>query len=146
MSHECGLNNDPHLGLFTGDVTLFGHKDTCFSCDILPRALDIASLPQYYKPYLMEPTQIAMIVALIISVIIHEMAHGYAANWLGDPTARLAGRLSPNPLVHLDPMMSVILPGLLLFQAHPFFSARPNPCRTTHTISQTKDGGKRLWL
>lgn len=77
----------------------------------------------------MEPTQIAMIVILIISVIIHEMAHGYAANWLGDPTARLAGRLSPNPLVHLDPMMSVILPGLLLVTGSPilFGAAKPVP-------------------
>jgi Zn-dependent protease len=77
----------------------------------------------------MEPTQIAMIVILIISVIIHEMAHGYAANWLGDPTARLQGRLSPNPLVHLDPMMSVILPGLLLATGSPilFGAAKPVP-------------------
>ncbi|MEK7639265.1 MAG: site-2 protease family protein [Patescibacteria group bacterium] len=77
----------------------------------------------------MEPTQIAMIVALIISVIIHEMAHGYAANWLGDPTARLAGRLSANPLVHIDPMMSVILPGLLLLSGSPilFGAAKPVP-------------------
>lgn len=77
----------------------------------------------------MEPTQIAMIVALIISVIIHEMAHGYAANWLGDPTARLAGRLSANPLVHLDPMMSVILPGLLVLSGSPilFGAAKPVP-------------------
>jgi Zn-dependent protease len=77
----------------------------------------------------MEPTQIAMIVALILSVVIHEMAHGYAANWLGDPTARLAGRLSPNPLVHLDPMMSVILPGLLIVTGSPilFGAAKPVP-------------------
>ena len=63
----------------------------------------------------MEPTTLALIVALIFSVVIHEMAHGYAANYLGDPTARLAGRLTGNPLVHLDPMMSVIVPGLLVF-------------------------------
>lgn len=77
----------------------------------------------------MEPTQIAMIVALILSVVIHEMAHGFAANWLGDPTARLAGRLSPNPLVHLDPMMSVILPGLLIVTGSPilFGAAKPVP-------------------
>ncbi len=77
----------------------------------------------------MEPTQIAMIVILIMSVIIHEMAHGYAANWLGDPTARLQGRLSPNPLVHLDPMMSVILPGILLVTGSPilFGAAKPVP-------------------
>lgn len=56
-----------------------------------------------------------MIIALIISIVLHEMAHGYAANWLGDPTARLQGRLSANPLVHIDPLGSIIIPGLLLF-------------------------------
>ena len=77
----------------------------------------------------MEPTQVAMIFILIISVIIHEMAHGYAANCLGDPTARLQGRLSANPLVHLDPMMSVILPGILLVIGSPilFGAAKPVP-------------------
>lgn len=58
---------------------------------------------------------IIIIVALIVSIILHEMAHGYAANALGDPTARLAGRLSPNPLVHIDPLGSVIIPALLFF-------------------------------
>jgi len=77
----------------------------------------------------MDPMQIAMIVTLIISVVIHEMAHGYAANALGDPTARLAGRLSPNPLVHLDPLMSVIVPGLLIMSGSPilFGAAKPVP-------------------
>lgn len=63
----------------------------------------------------MEILDIAIIVSLILSIIIHEMAHGYAANWLGDPTARLQGRLSPNPFVHIDPLGSVIIPGLLFF-------------------------------
>jgi Zn-dependent protease len=77
----------------------------------------------------MDPLQIAMIVALILSVIIHEMAHGYMADWLGDPTARLQGRLSANPLVHIDPMMSVILPGILLATGSPilFGAAKPVP-------------------
>ncbi len=77
----------------------------------------------------MDPMQIAMIIILILSVVIHEMAHGYMANWLGDPTARLQGRLSANPLVHLDPMMSVILPGLLLLTGSPilFGAAKPVP-------------------
>jgi Zn-dependent protease len=77
----------------------------------------------------MEPIQIAIIIALIISVIIHEMAHGYAANWLGDPTARLAGRLTANPLPHIDPLMSVILPGLLVVTGSPilFGAAKPVP-------------------
>jgi Zn-dependent protease len=77
----------------------------------------------------MEPQDIALIVALILSVVIHEMAHGHAANWLGDPTARLAGRLSPNPLVHLDPLMSVIIPGFLIISGSPilFGAAKPVP-------------------
>ena len=77
----------------------------------------------------MEPLQIAMILILIMSVVIHEMAHGFAADWLGDPTARLQGRLSPNPIVHLDPLMSVILPGLLVMSGSPilFGAAKPVP-------------------
>lgn len=77
----------------------------------------------------MESFQIASIIILIISVVIHEMAHAYAANALGDPTARLQGRLSPNPLVHLDPLMSVILPGLLVLSGSPilFGAAKPVP-------------------
>ena len=63
----------------------------------------------------MDITVIAIIVALIVSIILHEMAHGYMANWLGDPTARLQGRLSPNPMVHIDPLGSVIVPALLFF-------------------------------
>lgn len=59
--------------------------------------------------------QVITIVTLIISIILHEMAHAHAANALGDPTARLQGRLSPNPIVHMDPLGSVIIPGLLMF-------------------------------
>ena len=77
----------------------------------------------------MDPIAIAQIFILIFSVVLHEMAHGYAANWLGDPTARLAGRLTANPIPHLDPMMSVILPGLLLVTGSPilFGAAKPVP-------------------
>ncbi len=77
----------------------------------------------------MESFQIASIVILILSVVIHEMAHAYTANWLGDPTARLQGRLSANPLIHLDPLMSIILPGLLILSGSPilFGAAKPVP-------------------
>ncbi|MBI2582692.1 site-2 protease family protein [Candidatus Azambacteria bacterium] len=54
------------------------------------------------------------IIALIFSVVIHEVSHGAMANALGDPTARYAGRLTLNPLKHLDPFGSVILPLTLL--------------------------------
>ena len=54
------------------------------------------------------------ILVLIISVILHEIAHGYAANALGDPTAKLAGRLTINPLPHIDLFGSIIIPALLV--------------------------------
>jgi len=55
------------------------------------------------------------IAILIMSVVVHEVSHGFAANYLGDPTARLAGRLSLNPLPHIDPVGSVLVPLLLFF-------------------------------
>ncbi len=55
-----------------------------------------------------------LIIILIFSVIIHEIAHGAVANYLGDPTAKLAGRLTLNPIKHLDPMGSIILPLILI--------------------------------
>lgn len=60
-------------------------------------------------------TEIAIfaIAVLIFSVIIHEVAHGYMAGFLGDPTAKLAGRLTLNPIKHIDPLGSIILPALL---------------------------------
>lgn len=77
----------------------------------------------------MDITDIAVLVALIMSIVLHEMAHGYAANYLGDPTARLQGRLSPNPLVHIDPLGSVILPALLFLSNAGFLFgwAKPVP-------------------
>lgn len=53
------------------------------------------------------------IIILILSVVIHEVAHGYAALSQGDTTAKYAGRLTLNPIKHLDPFGSVIFPGLL---------------------------------
>ncbi len=58
---------------------------------------------------------IAIILILMFSVIIHETAHGWAAYSLGDPTAKLAGRLTLNPIAHLDPVGSIILPLFLVF-------------------------------
>src|SRR5260221_10394776 len=53
------------------------------------------------------------LVVLIFSVIIHEVSHGYVAETLGDSTARDAGRLTLNPIKHIDPFGSIILPALL---------------------------------
>jgi Zn-dependent protease len=69
------------------------------------------------------------IVVLIASVVIHEVAHGWAANKLGDPTAKLDGRLTLNPARHLDPIGSILIPGILLITNAPFLFgwARPVP-------------------
>ena len=53
-------------------------------------------------------------VALIPSVVLHEVAHGWVANAFGDPTARNAGRLTLNPIRHVDPFGTLLLPGLLI--------------------------------
>lgn len=72
---------------------------------------------------------IFLIAILVMSVVIHEVAHGVAANYLGDPTAKLQGRLTLNPLPHVDPMGSVILPGILALSSAPFLFgwAKPVP-------------------
>ena len=57
---------------------------------------------------------IFFIIVLIFSIVIHEVSHGFVANYLGDPTAKHAGRLTLNPLKHLDPIGSVLLPVLLI--------------------------------
>jgi len=56
---------------------------------------------------------IFFIAILIMSVIIHEISHGYVAYILGDPTAKLAGRLTLNPVSHIDPLGSIIVPTLM---------------------------------
>ncbi len=73
--------------------------------------------------------QILSLIVLILSIIVHEVAHGYAADSLGDPTARLAGRLTLNPVPHIDLMGSIILPGLLVLTNSPIFFgwAKPVP-------------------
>ena len=61
-------------------------------------------------------TEILQIIIIILSaIILHEYAHGWAAYRLGDPTAKEAGRLTLNPLKHIDPLGTIILPGVLLF-------------------------------
>ncbi len=56
---------------------------------------------------------IFLIAILVMSVIIHEISHGYVAYMLGDPTAKLAGRLTLNPVSHIDPLGSIIVPTLM---------------------------------
>ena len=56
-----------------------------------------------------------MALPVLLAITIHEAAHGYVARRLGDPTAALLGRVTLNPLKHIDPFGTVLLPLLLLF-------------------------------
>lgn len=69
------------------------------------------------------------VLAFVPAIVIHEVAHGFAAYKLGDPTAKGAGRLSLNPLHHVDPFGTVLLPGLLILSnaGFVFGYAKPVP-------------------
>ena len=68
---------------------------------------------------------------ILMSMILHELAHGVVAYWLGDDTAKQEGRLTLNPLKHLDPVLSFVMPMLLLAMGMPIFGgAKPVPINT----------------
>jgi Zn-dependent protease len=71
-------------------------------------------------------------IALLPSIILHEVSHGWVANFFGDPTAKNAKRLSLNPARHIDPFGTILLPALLLaLHFPPFGYARPVPVNTS---------------
>ena len=72
---------------------------------------------------------VALILAIVVgSVILHELAHGLVAYWLGDHTAKDAGRLTLNPIKHIDPFMSILVPVVLYILNAPVFGgAKPVP-------------------
>jgi Zn-dependent protease len=73
-------------------------------------------------------TALALIPALVIAIVFHEVAHGWAALALGDPTAKERKRLTLNPIRHVDPLGTLILPGLLALSGLPVFGwAKPVP-------------------
>jgi len=71
----------------------------------------------------------ALIVALAIGIILHEVAHGYVAMYLGDPTAKYAGRLTLNPIAHVDMWGTIVVPLLLILSGTGFVFgwAKPVP-------------------
>lgn len=79
---------------------------------------------------------LALIVVLLVSLSVHEFMHAYAGYKLGDTTAQEEGRLSLNPLRHIDPLMTVALPVITLLVFHvPILAAKPvpfNPSRVKH--------------
>ena len=75
---------------------------------------------------------IFFIVILLFSVILHEIAHGYVALSLGDPTAKNAGRLTLNPIPHIDLMGSLLVPFLLAVFQSPFLFGWAKPVPVNH--------------
>jgi len=84
-------------------------------------------VPSLNLPYLLEIGLMAVV--FLFSVVIHEVAHGYVALQNGDPTAKIMGRLTLNPMPHLDPVGSILMPALLLLSHSGilFGWARPVP-------------------
>lgn len=71
---------------------------------------------------------VIVLVSIIVSMALHEAMHGFVAHWLGDDTAQKAGRLTLNPLKHIDLLTTVLLPVvLILTTGTPFFIAKPVP-------------------
>ena len=71
---------------------------------------------------------ICIICAFVPAIVLHEVSHGFAAYKLGDPTAKRAGRLSLNPLKHVDPFGTILLPAMLMLAHAPVFGyAKPVP-------------------
>ena len=67
------------------------------------------------------------VLPVLIAITFHEAAHGFVANLLGDSTARQLGRVTFNPLSHIDPFGTVILPGILLLSHSPFLFGYAKP-------------------
>lgn len=86
------------------------------------------------------------VIVLAIFASVHEFAHGWVAYKLGDPTAKYAGRLTLNPLAHIDPMMTIFLPLFLLWitrGAFAFAAAKPVPVNFNNLRNPKQD---MIWV
>jgi len=81
---------------------------------------------------------VASILALLVAIIGHEIMHGLVAYLFGDDTAKRAGRLSPNPIVHIDPIGSVVVPALLYISNAGFIFgwAKPVPVNIRRVVQK----------
>ncbi len=80
------------------------------------------------------------VIVLLFAICVHESAHAWIANRLGDPTAKMLGRVSLNPLVHIDPFGTIMMPLILIVLGFPPFGwAKPTPVDT----AQLQESGAR---
>ena len=73
------------------------------------------------------------IVPVLLAITLHEAAHGWVAYKLGDPTAKSLGRITANPLKHIDPVGTIIIPIMMIITVGVAFgSAKPVPVNTRY--------------
>lgn len=78
-------------------------------------------------------TFILWLAALFLSITVHEFMHAWTADYLGDPTPRAAGRVSLNPIAHIDPIGTILIPFVLILIGGPVFGwAKPVPINPLH--------------
>ncbi len=81
-----------------------------------------------------------MVIPILLAITLHEAAHGYAANHFGDPTAKMQGRLSLNPIRHIDLFGTIVLPLLLFFMGGFIFGyAKPVPVNSRNLRNPKRD-------
>ncbi|HUI83933.1 MAG TPA: site-2 protease family protein [Candidatus Binatia bacterium] len=80
------------------------------------------------------------IIVLLFAICVHESAHAWMANRLGDPTAKMLGRISLNPIVHIDPFGTIIMPLVLIVLGFPPFGwAKPTPVDPRNFKDRVRD-------
>lgn len=81
------------------------------------------------------------VLPLLFAITVHEAAHGWVANKLGDPTARMMGRMTLNPIRHIDPLGTVLFPALMLLMGSPFLIgwAKPVPITVQNLRNPKRD-------
>lgn len=85
-----------------------------------------------------------MALPILLAITLHEAAHGYVANYFGDPTAKMMGRLSLNPMRHIDPFGTILLPVILFFIGGFIFGyAKPVPVTTQNLRNPRRD---MIWV
>ena len=99
-------------------------------------AVGLILVALYGLRHTVSTTTLLVLVVIIPSIILHEISHGVVAMWCGDDTARRAGRLTLNPLRHIDPLGTIVLPALMALSGLGAFGyAKPvpvNPARMRH--------------
>jgi Zn-dependent protease len=85
------------------------------------------------------------IIPVLLAITVHEAAHGYAAKHFGDKTAYFLGRITLNPIKHIDPVGTVVIPGMLLLMSAPFLFgwAKPVPVNFSNLNNPKKD---MMWV